>query len=104
MAAFMILALGACVVSILVGLSEVWAAPISRPEPEAKRLPEPVKPQLPPEVMAVLRRNALRDDRGGPLDPDARKNGKIRLAGDETRSAPSFAGQTLSWSAIVRTG
>jgi hypothetical protein len=56
MAAFMILALGACVVSLLAGLSEVWAAPISRPEPEASR--EPVKPQLPPEVIASLSRNA----------------------------------------------
>jgi hypothetical protein len=41
--------------------SEVWAAPISRPEPEAKRLWEPVKPLLPPEVIAVLSRNVLQD-------------------------------------------
>jgi hypothetical protein len=41
--------------------SEVWAAPISRPEPEAKRLREPVKPLLPPEVIAVLSRNVLQD-------------------------------------------
>jgi hypothetical protein len=58
MTAFMILALGACVVWFLAGLSEVWAAPISRPEPEASR--EPVKPQLPPEVIASLNRNTLR--------------------------------------------
>jgi hypothetical protein len=56
MDAFMILALGACVVSFLAGLTEVWAAPISRPEPEAPR--EQVKPQLPPEVIASLSRNA----------------------------------------------
>jgi hypothetical protein len=69
----MVLALGACVVSILAGLSEVWAAPISRPEPEAKQLQEPVKPLLPPEVIAVLSRNALQDGRGDPFDQGARK-------------------------------
>jgi hypothetical protein len=58
MYAWVVLAVGACVVSILAGLSEVWAAPICRPEPEAKRSREPVKPQLPPEVIAVLSRNA----------------------------------------------
>jgi hypothetical protein len=84
MAAFMILALGACVVSIIAGLSGAapWTASISRPEPEVKLSREPVKPQLPPEVMAVLSRNALRDSRGGPLDQDARKHIEIRLAGD----------------------
>ena len=80
MVAFMILALGACVVSIMAGLS--GTASISRPEPEAKLSREPVKPQLPPEVMAVLSRNALRDGRGDPLDQDACKHIEIRLAGD----------------------
>ena len=84
MAAFMILALGACVVSIMAGLSGAapWTAWISRPEPEAKLSREPVKPQLPPEVMAVLSRNALRDGRSDPLDQDACKHIEIRLAGD----------------------
>ena len=83
MAAFMILAVGACVVSIMAGLSGAapWTASISRPEPESKLSRKPVKPQLPPEVMAVLSRNALRDGRGDPLDQDAR-NIEIRLAGD----------------------
>jgi hypothetical protein len=76
----MILAFGACIVSFLAGLSEVWAAPISRPEPEASL--EPMKPQLPPEVIAVLSRNALRESRGDPLDQDARNHIEIRLAGD----------------------
>jgi hypothetical protein len=58
MVAFMVLALGACVVSIMAGLSGVWAAPISLPEPEAKRSRKPVKPRLPPEVIAVLSRNS----------------------------------------------
>ena len=80
MVAFMILALGACVVSIMAGLSGPWTASISRSEPEAKGSREPVKPQLPPEVMAVLSRNALRGGRGDPLDQDARKH--IRLIGD----------------------
>jgi hypothetical protein len=78
MHAWMVLALGACVVSMLAGLSEVWAAPISRPEPEAKGSREPVKPQLPPEVIAVLSRNAVRDDRGDPFD---QKLAESRLAG-----------------------
>jgi hypothetical protein len=77
MFAFMILALGACVVSIMAGLSGPWTASISRPEPEAKLSREPVKPQLPPEVMAVLSRNALRDGRGDPLDQDAQKHMEI---------------------------
>jgi hypothetical protein len=81
MFAFMILALGACVVSIMAGLSgPPWTASISRPEPEAKLSREPVKPQLPPEVMAVLSRNALRDGRGDPLDQDVRKH--MEIAGD----------------------
>ena len=82
MTAFMILALGACIISFMAGLPEVWAAPVSRPEPEAKLSREPVKPQLPPEVMAVLSRNALRGGRGDPLDQDARKHIEIRLSRD----------------------
>jgi hypothetical protein len=58
MDAWVVLALGASVVSILAGLS--GAAPISQPEPEAKRSREPAKPRLPPEVIAVLNRNAQR--------------------------------------------
>jgi hypothetical protein len=58
MDAWVVLAFGASVVSILAGLSGV--APISRPEPEARRSREPVMPRLPPEVIAVLNRNALR--------------------------------------------
>jgi hypothetical protein len=77
MAAFMILALGACVVSFLAGLTEVWAAHISRPEPEAPR--EQVKPQLPPEVIASLSRNARWDgwSRSGP--PKAAAAGGIAV-------------------------
>jgi hypothetical protein len=84
MAAFMILALGACVVSIMAGLSGPWTASLSRPEPEAKLSREPVKPQFPPEVMAVLSRNALRDGRGIPIPSieDARRQIEIPLAGD----------------------
>ena len=90
MAAYMILALGACVVSIMAGLSEVWAAPISQPEP-------PVKPQLPPEVVAVMSRNAPQDVRGDPLGP-----GRPKAVGlSPTRSAPlTPSAGTLYWSAI----
>ena len=70
MAAFMILALGAFVVSIVAGLS--GAAPISRLASEAKRSREPVMPKLPPEVIAVLSRNALLDGPGSPSDKCAR--------------------------------
>jgi hypothetical protein len=84
MSAYMVMAMGAFVVSIMAGLSGAapWTAWISRPEPEAKLSREPVKPQLPPEVMAVLSRNALRDGRSDPLDQDACKHIEIRLAGD----------------------
>ena len=71
MATLMILALGACVVSFLAGLSEVWADPISRPEPEVSR--KQVYPRLPPEVIASLSRNALRDGHRDLGDQDPRK-------------------------------
>jgi hypothetical protein len=57
MAAWIVLTLGACVVSILAGLSGPWTASISAPESETKRSRKPVKPRLPPEVIAVLNRN-----------------------------------------------
>jgi hypothetical protein len=80
MVALMILALGACIVSFLAGLSEVWAAPISRPEPEASR--KLMKPQFPPEVIASLSRNALRCSRDL-LDQDVPKAGPAgRIAVD----------------------
>jgi hypothetical protein len=106
MSAYVVMALGAFVVSIIAGLSGAVATPISRrTASKASGEEEPVKPQLPPEVMAILSRNALRDGRGDPLDQNARKHMEIRLAGDETCSAPSsLAGQTLSRSAIVRNG
>jgi hypothetical protein len=62
MAAYLVLALGACVVSIMAGLSGVWATPISRrAESKASGDEPPAMPQLPPEVIDVLRRNALLD-------------------------------------------
>jgi hypothetical protein len=67
MSAYVVMALGAFVVSIMAGLSGVWTTPISRrAESKAKLSGElPVSPQLPPEVVAVLRRNALLAAQGG---------------------------------------
>jgi Na+/citrate or Na+/malate symporter len=66
MSAYMVMALGAFVVSIMAGLSGAGATPISRrAESKASGEEQPVMPQLPPEVIAVLRRNALLAANGG---------------------------------------
>jgi hypothetical protein len=69
MSAYVVMALGAFVVSIIAGLSGAVATPISRrTDSQASGEEQPVKPQLPPEVIAVLQRNALLGGPGSPSD------------------------------------
>ena len=62
MEAWITLAIGACIVAIVAGLSAAMPSPAARSEksepesePAMKRM---TKPQLPPEVIAALNRNS----------------------------------------------
>ena len=62
MEAWITLAIGACIVAIVAGLSAAMPSPAARSE-ESEPESEPVmkrvtKPQFPPEVIAALNRNS----------------------------------------------
>jgi hypothetical protein len=75
MSACIILALGACVVSIMAGLSGIGQRRCVDPNRKRSESREPMKPQqLPPEIIAVLNRNERPDGRGVPLAHAAGSN------------------------------